>query len=49
VRTSATVPDALRGTLRDTGVLSYRVLYFERTADGGFKRPDEYPTRRSSA
>ena len=38
-----TVPDALRGTLRDTGVLSYRVLYFERTADGGFKRPDEYP------
>ena len=38
-----TVPDALRGTLRDTGVLSYRVLYFERTPDGGFKRPDEYP------
>jgi len=38
-----TVPDALRGTLRDTGLLSYRVLYFERTPDGGFKRPDEYP------
>jgi 4-alpha-glucanotransferase/(1->4)-alpha-D-glucan 1-alpha-D-glucosylmutase len=38
-----TVPDALRGTLRDTGVMSYRVLYFERRPDGGFKRPDEYP------
>src|SRR4029453_17752539 len=40
-----TVPDALRGTLRDAGVLSYRVLYFERKSDGGFKRPDEYPVQ----
>jgi (1->4)-alpha-D-glucan 1-alpha-D-glucosylmutase len=38
-----TVPDTLRGTLRDTGVLSYRVLYFERTHDGRFRRPEEYP------
>jgi 4-alpha-glucanotransferase len=38
-----TVPDALRDTLRDAGVLSYRVLYFERTGDGRFKRPEDYP------
>jgi (1->4)-alpha-D-glucan 1-alpha-D-glucosylmutase len=40
-----TVPDALRATLRDTGVLSYRVLYFERKDDGSFRRPDEYPVQ----
>jgi (1->4)-alpha-D-glucan 1-alpha-D-glucosylmutase len=40
-----TVPDALRGTLRDAGVMSYRVLFFERTDDGGFAPPDSYPVQ----
>jgi (1->4)-alpha-D-glucan 1-alpha-D-glucosylmutase len=40
-----TVSDELRTILRDTGVLSYRVLYFERTSDGGFRPPHEYPSQ----
>ena len=40
-----TVPDALRDTLREAGVFSYRVLYFERTADGAFAAPATYPTQ----
>lgn len=40
-----TVADALRETLRDTGVFSYRVLYFERTSDGAFATPDAYPVQ----
>ncbi|MFO1304697.1 MAG: 4-alpha-glucanotransferase [Burkholderiales bacterium] len=40
-----TVPDSLRETLRDAGVFSYRVLYFERTADGAFAPPAAYPTQ----
>ena len=38
-----TVPDTLRGTLRETGVFSYRVLFFERTEDGEFAPPEDYP------
>ena len=38
-----TVPDAVRTALRDAGVLSYRVLWFERGADGGFAAPEAYP------
>lgn len=38
-----TVPDGFRPALEQAGILSYRVLYFERTADGGFKSPGEYP------
>jgi (1->4)-alpha-D-glucan 1-alpha-D-glucosylmutase len=38
-----TVPEALREILAATGVLSYRVLYFERDSTGRFRNPDEYP------
>ena len=37
-----TVPDEVRQALAPAGVLSYRVLYFEREGDS-FKRPDQYP------
>lgn len=39
------VPDGLRDRLRDRGVLSYRVLVYERhwQGDGHFCHPDEYP------
>ena len=29
--------------LAEFGVLSYRLLYFEKKEEGKFKRPDEYP------
>lgn len=38
-----TVPDAMREAMRRFGVLSYRLLYFEREADGGFRAPADYP------
>lgn len=38
-----TVPDAVRASLSEAGVLSYRVLYFERLADGRWKEPRAYP------
>ncbi len=38
-----TVPDELRHALAEIGVLSYRLLYFERRGDGEFKAPSEYP------
>ena len=40
-----TVPDGLRQKLQAAGVLSYRLLYFEKNYDGdrSFRRPDEYP------
>ncbi|AWK89952.1 4-alpha-glucanotransferase [Azospirillum thermophilum] len=38
-----TVPEGFRPALERAGILSYRVLYFERSADGGFKAPAEYP------
>lgn len=38
-----TVPDGFRPALERAGILSYRVLYFERSGDGGFKAPGEYP------
>ena len=36
-----TVPEEVRAVLRPLGVLSYRPLYFEKAADGSFKRPEE--------
>lgn len=38
-----TVPDEVREALRDAGVLSYRLLYFEKDPDGSFKKPADYP------
>ena len=38
-----TVPEHLRPLLRGYGVLSYRVLLFERFESGLFKQPDDYP------
>mgnify|MGYP001200802758 CR=1 FL=1 len=40
-----TVPDWVRERLGATGVLSYRVLYFERTHDGAWKAPAHYPAQ----
>jgi len=37
-----TVPDAVRIALKDAGVFSYDVFYFERHASGDFKPPVEY-------
>jgi 4-alpha-glucanotransferase len=41
------VPDGLRARLRDCGLLSYRVLVYERhwQGDGLFCRPEEYPAQ----
>ncbi|TSA17105.1 MAG: malto-oligosyltrehalose synthase [Betaproteobacteria bacterium] len=38
-----TVPDEVRATLERVGILSYRVLFFERTQTGEFKPPADYP------
>lgn len=38
-----TVPDWVRDRLSAAGVLSYRVLYFERAGSGSFKPPASYP------
>ncbi|TLY30461.1 MAG: 4-alpha-glucanotransferase [Nitrospirae bacterium] len=38
-----TVPDWVRERLAASGVLSYRVFYFERTGDGTCKAPQAYP------
>jgi len=38
-----TVPDWIRTQLAQARVLSYRVFYFERAADGAMKSPSDYP------
>jgi 4-alpha-glucanotransferase len=38
-----TVEDGIRESLHRHGILSYRVLYFERDESGGFLPPDRYP------
>ncbi|HJP99476.1 MAG TPA: 4-alpha-glucanotransferase [Rhodanobacteraceae bacterium] len=37
-----TVPEGLREAMHDTGLLSYRLLYFEQH-DGRFRQPRDYP------
>jgi 4-alpha-glucanotransferase len=38
-----TVPAGFREHMEETGVLSYRILFFERRLDGTFAAPEEYP------
>ncbi|PWC39204.1 malto-oligosyltrehalose trehalohydrolase [Azospirillum sp. TSO35-2] len=38
-----TVPEGFRERMTEARVLSYRVVFFEWTQDGGFKGPDDYP------
>lgn len=40
-----TVPDEVRRALAEAGVLSYRLLYFERQHGGEFRSPHEYPVQ----
>jgi 4-alpha-glucanotransferase len=40
-----TVPDWVRDELAHAKILSYRVFYFERTWDGAWKAPDDYPAQ----
>ncbi|MEJ8813153.1 malto-oligosyltrehalose synthase [Variovorax ureilyticus] len=44
-----TVPEAMRETLGRYGVLSYRLLYFERDGAGRFRGPAEYPRQAVAA
>ena len=38
-----TVPSGFREKARENGILSYRILFFERRKDGSFASPAEYP------
>jgi len=38
-----TVPKGFRERMEQTGILSYRILFFERRLDGTFAPPEEYP------
>jgi 4-alpha-glucanotransferase len=38
-----TVPEGFREKMEATGILSYRILFFERRLDGTFAAPEEYP------
>jgi len=40
-----TVPPEMSHAMGERAVYSYRVLLFEKHADGSFRRPDEYPRR----
>jgi 4-alpha-glucanotransferase len=38
-----TVPEGFRERMEATGILSYRIVFFERRLDGTFVPPEEYP------
>jgi len=39
-----TVTGEVRQSLAETGILSYRLFWFERDGQGNFRRPEEYPS-----
>ncbi|KGJ99666.1 4-alpha-glucanotransferase [Thalassotalea sp. ND16A] len=39
------VPDGFSQTMQDSGLLSFKVLFFERWQTGLFKRPEEFPVQ----
>ena len=38
-----TMPEGFRERMEETGILSYRILFFERRLDGTFVPPEDYP------
>jgi 4-alpha-glucanotransferase len=44
-----TVPTGFSATLNESGVLSYRLLLFERDEDGDFLPPESYPERAAAS
>ncbi len=40
-----TVAPEVRHRLSESGILGYRLLWFERYSDGGFRRPADYPAQ----
>ncbi|HLJ21523.1 MAG TPA: malto-oligosyltrehalose synthase, partial [Stellaceae bacterium] len=38
-----TVPEGFRERMLEAGILSYRLLYFEREQDGSVRKPEHYP------
>jgi 4-alpha-glucanotransferase len=40
-----TVTEEVRRALQETGILSYRLFWFERDGAGNFRRPEEYPAQ----
>ncbi len=38
-----TVPPEIINMLRDSGIFSWKVLFFEQHRDGSYRQPDEYP------
>jgi (1->4)-alpha-D-glucan 1-alpha-D-glucosylmutase len=44
-----TLPEGLGERLHGAGVLSYRLLYFQRETDGAFSPPENYPVRALAA
>ncbi len=44
-----TVAPYIRRELHKRGIFSYRVFYFERQGDGGFRAPEDYPRQAAAA
>ena len=44
-----TVTNEVRQALAESGILSYRVLWFEKHLDGSFRRPEEYPAQAAAS